>query len=99
MENHDKLLKLEFKINQLEETTSNMSAELKNLSELIASVKVIATELKYLRNDTNNINDRLTAIEKQPVTQFNQIKTTITTCVITSILGAILGSVLTFILK
>lgn len=93
------LYRLEARIDSFEHQISQMSKQLEVVTDLISSVKVLATEMKHLRESTNNIDGRLQVLEKEPVKNFNQIKMSVTTCIVTTIIGAVLGSVVTFILK
>lgn len=99
MDPKEQLYELKGRIESMEHSITQMSKQFDMVSDLISSVKVLATEMKHLRESTNNIDHRLKALEKEPLEKFNQIKMTITSCVITTIIGALLGSLVTLVIK
>lgn len=64
--------------------------EIKENRELTVAVKEIATEMKYLREEQSNMNDRLKVIEEKPAKEYERTKQDIRKQVITFILGIIL---------
>lgn len=63
--------------------------------ELTIAVKEIATEMKYIREEQSNINERLKVIEEKPIKNWDKIKST----ALGTIVGAIAGSIIGLILK
>ena len=99
MDPKEQLYDLKARVDSIEHLMGQVSKQLDMVSELITSVKILANEMKYLRESTDNIDNRLKALEKEPADKFNQIKMTITTCIITTIIGAVLGALITLIIK
>lgn len=75
------------------EQTSDM------LSELTASVKVLATNMQHMADEQKQQGERLAKLEKAPADDFNHYKRLIIGCVVTGILGAVVGAVIGLILK
>ena len=99
MDPKEQLYKLEAHVESLEHQMAQMCKQLGMVADLITSVKVLATEMKHLRESTNNIDNRLNALEREPSDKFNHIKMTVTTCVITTVLGGILGAIIALVIK
>lgn len=80
------------RISALEQDKSSVHRRLDNLEKLVESVHVIATEMKAMRGDVNDITERVDEIEQRPKRQYD----TIITASITAIIGAIIGFLLKF---
>lgn len=73
-----------------EEKIDNAISEIKNIRELTFSVKEIATELKYMREEQNKMNDRLKIIENKPLKEYEDTKSQIKNQIIAFVGGIIL---------
>ena len=85
-------IKMHERISALEQDKSSVHRRLDNLEKLVESVHVIATEMKAMRGDVNDITERVDEIEHRPKRQYD----TIITASITAIIGAIIGFLLKF---
>ena len=65
--------------------------KVENIYELTASVKAIAIELKAMREDFNDVNDRLKIIEEKPVKQYEETKSQIKKQVVSFFIGIVLA--------
>jgi tetrahydromethanopterin S-methyltransferase subunit F len=74
-------------------------ADVNDIHELSASVKVIATETVNISQKVDKIDNRLSEVEKQPVAAYTHYKRLIAGCVITGVLGAIIAALMAVILK
>lgn len=79
----ERLAKVELKV-------ENAINEIKVNKELAISVKEIATELKYMREDQNKMNDRLKKIEDKPLKDYEDTKAQIKKMVVAFFGGIIL---------
>lgn len=79
----ERLAKVELKV-------ENAINEIKVNKELAISVKEIATELKYMREDQNKMNDRLKKIEEKPLKDYEEAKNQIKKMVIAFFGGILL---------
>ena len=80
------------RIDRLEET-------IKDIRELTFGVKEIATEVKLMRSDVNKLDDRVATIEKEPTSEYKEIKKQIRNSTISVIVGAVLGAIITLLFK
>lgn len=79
----ERLAKVELKV-------ENAINEIKVNKELAISVKEIATELKYMREEQNKMNDRLKVIENKPLKDYEDTKAQIKKMVVAFFGGIIL---------
>ena len=85
-------IKMHERISALEQDKSSVHRRLDNLEKLVESVHVIATEMKAMRGDVNDITERVDEIEHRPQKRYD----TIITASITAIIGTIIGFLLRF---
>ena len=74
---------------------NEVEQEIKENRELTIAVKEIATEMKHLREEQSNMNDRLKIIEEKPAKNWDKIITTL----IGTVDGALAGGLIGLILK
>lgn len=70
-----------------EQDLKSVHHRLDNLEKLTESVHIIATELKAMREDVNDITERVDEIERRPQKRYD----TIITAVITTVIGIFIG--------
>lgn len=68
----------------------DLEEEVKENRELTIAVKEIATEMKHLREEQTDMNNRLKLIEEKPVKDYEETKKQIKTSVIAFISGIVL---------
>ena len=68
-----------------------LEATVKEISDLTASVKVLATNMQNMKDAQDNMSAKLDAIEQKPAKRWD----TVITGVITGIVGALIGALLT----
>lgn len=71
----------------VEQSTKSAHHRLDSLDRLTESVYIIATETKAMREDVNDITERVDEIEKKP----NKRYETVVTAVITALVGGLIG--------
>lgn len=74
-------------------------AKLEDIHDLTYAVKELANETKLMREDVNNLNNRVANIESEPAQEYKDIKKNIRNQIITFILGAILSGIGVMIFK
>lgn len=67
-----------------------VETEVKENRELTVAVKEIATEMKHLREEQTDMNNRLKIIEEKPVKEYEETKSKIKWQIIGFVLGIIL---------
>lgn len=85
-------IKIYERIAALEQDEKSVHRRLDNLEKLVESVHVIATEVKAMRGDVNDITERVDDIEKIPQKRWD----TTVVGVITAVIGGIVGYFLKF---
>lgn len=65
--------------------------EIKEIRDLTISVKEIATEMKHMREEQTNMNERLKVIEEKPLKEYEDTKKQIRNYVLVFILGVVLS--------
>lgn len=73
-----------------EQKLDNITSEIKSNRELTIAVKEIATEMKYMREEQNKMNERLKAIEDKPLKEYEDTKKQVKKQVIAFIGGIVL---------
>lgn len=73
--------------------------KLEDIHDLTYAVKELANETKLMREDVNNLNNRVANIESEPAKEYKDIKKNIRNQIITFILGAILSGIGVMIFK
>ena len=72
----------------------DLEEETKGNRELIIAVKEIATEMKHIKEDQADMNERLKNIEEKPSKNWDKVITAIISTVVGGLIGAIIGLVL-----
>lgn len=67
-----------------------LEQEVKENRELTVAVKEIATEMKHLRQDQADMNNRLKKIEEKPIKEYEETKAKVKWQIIGFVLGIIL---------
>ena len=75
------------RLTAVEQSTKSAHHRIDTLVKLTESVHIIATETKAMREDVNDITERVDEIEKKP----NKRYETVVTAVITALVGGLIG--------
>ncbi len=86
----EKLIATEERAKSNTKRINEIEQEVKENRELTVAVKEIATEMKHLREEQSNMNDRLKIIEEKPLKEYENTKHDIKKQIISFILGIIL---------
>lgn len=93
----ERIVKTEQRTSSNTKRINEMEQEVKENRELTIAVKEMATEMKYLREDQNGMNERLKAIEQKPIKEYEEMKSQIKKQVVSFFVGILLTA-LAFIL-
>ena len=80
-------IKIAERLATVEQDNKAINRRLGNLERLTESVHIIATETKAMREDLNDITERVDDIERKPSKRWE----TVITALITAIVGAAIG--------
>lgn len=94
-----KLTDLDNRVKNLNYRVSDVESNGKLLSELTASVKVLATNMEHMTKEQAKQGERLERLEEEPAKSYKHYKQTIITSIITAITGMIMGGLLTMLIK
>lgn len=61
------------------------------LHEMATSIKVMATEMEYMRKAQDDLNDRITVIEDKPAARMDQIVTAVIVALVGICVGYLFG--------
>ena len=75
------------RIATMEQDLKSIHRRIDNLEELTKSVQVIATEVKAMREDVNDITQRVDDIERKPIKRYETVITAAITAVISFVVG------------
>ena len=73
--------------------------KLEDIHDLTYAVKELANETKLMREDVNNLNNRVANIESEPAKEYKDIKRNIRNQIISFVVGVILTAIGALILK
>lgn len=74
-------------------------AKLEDIHDLTYAVKELANETKLMREDVNNLNNRVANIESEPAKEYKDIKKNVRNQIISFVVGVILTAIGAFIFK
>lgn len=77
----------------------SLENKVEDIHELASSVKLLASETKAMREDVNDMNNRLKIVEEKPAKNYESIKIYIITSIISLAIGTLGGAFLNSILK
>jgi hypothetical protein len=90
----ERLIKIEEQEKANASDIQELKEEVKQNRELTIAVKEIATETKHLREDQQDMNKRLKAIEEKPSQKWDKVTMTIIGTTVGAIAGAMIGLVI-----
>lgn len=96
MDNHvEELIEFKERCKSNSKRIDELEVEVKENRELTVAVKEIATEMKHLREEQTNMNERLKVIEEKPSKNWDKVISTI----IGTVVGALAGGAISLIIK
>lgn len=78
-------------LSALEEHKKSVDRRLSNLEKLTESVHIIATETQAMRRDVNDMDERLSEVERKPQKRYDTIVTAFITALVGGLIGYFLG--------
>nr|DAT85401.1 MAG TPA: hemolysin [Caudoviricetes sp.] len=81
----------EGRITAVEQSTKSIHRRLDDIENLVESIFTIANEIKHMREDLNDVKERVDIIEEKPIKHWNLLVTTITTALVSGLLGMFLA--------
>ena len=90
-ENKCEISRQEFE--DLKEKVKGLEKVFEKISDIALSTEKLAIEVKYMREEQNKQDKRITAIEEKPVKRYDSI----VTYIITTVVGAVIGTVISLL--
>lgn len=78
------------RLKNVENKATKLEDKVTGLEKIYITIERLTNEIVELRKDTNQINERLTTIEKEPADKWKQVSS----YVLTTIVGAVIGYIL-----
>ncbi len=78
------------RIDEVEELIKEIRTDVKSTNQIAISVEKLATEMKAMREDAVDMNDRLKQLEQKPVKEYEETKKVLRDKVILFVAGIIL---------
>lgn len=85
---------LEYRMNRLEELSENVNRLATSVEVMANNMKQMVREQQRLADNQEGEEDRIRALEMQPVEVWSGIKKTITGCIASGICGAFIGAII-----
>lgn len=86
----EKLIEVEQRAKSNSRRIDNLEMKVEDIHELASSVKLLASETKAMREDVNDMNNRLKVVEEKPLQNYEDTKKQIKHNVISFICGILL---------
>lgn len=90
-ENKCEVTRQEF--NDLKEKVNKLERVFDKIEVIAISTEKLVIEMKYMREEQNKMDDRITTIEEKPVKRYDSI----ITYIITTVVGAVIGTVVSLL--
>ena len=78
----------------MEQSSKSAHKRIDNMERLTESVYTLATETKQMREEMNEIKDRVTNIEEKPSKRWDLVVTTIITAVVSGGVGMFISTII-----
>lgn len=82
---NERLTRVEESAKQAHKRIDTLEKDIAENRELTIAVKELAVEVKYMREDMTQIDERVKSIEEKPNKRYEAITATIITCIVTGI--------------
>ena len=82
------------RLTALEQSSKSAHNRIDNMERLTESVYTLATETKLMREEMNDLKDRVTSIEEKPSKRWDLVVTTIITAVVSGGIGMFISTII-----
>lgn len=86
---------MEFEIEEINRRLDRLDNIFDTVNKLTIEIEKLALETKYMREDYNDLSNRVISLEQKPVKRYD----TVVTSVITGIVGALVGALMAFFIR
>lgn len=86
---------MEFEIEEINRRLDRLDNIFDTVNKLTIEIEKLALETKYMREDYNDLSNRVISLEQKPVKRYD----TVVTSIITGIVGALVGALMAFFIR
>lgn len=86
---------MEFELDEIKRRLDRLDNIFDTVNKLTIQIEKLALETKYMREDYNDLSNRVINLEQKPVKRYD----TVVTSIITGIVGALVGALMTFFIR
>jgi SMC interacting uncharacterized protein involved in chromosome segregation len=86
---------MEYELDEINRRLDRLDNIFDTVNKLTIQIEKLALETKYMREDYNDLSNRVISLEQKPVKRYD----TAITSVITTIVGAIVGAIIALIIR
>lgn len=86
---------MEYELDEINRRLDRLDNIFDTVNKLTIQIEKLALETKYMREDYNDLSNRVINLEQKPVKRYD----TVVTSIITGIVGALIGAAMAFFLK
>ena len=86
---------MEFELDEIKRRLDRLDNIFDTVNKLTIQIEKLALETKYMREDYNDLSNRVISLEQKPVKRYD----TVVTSIITGIIGALVGALMAFFIR
>lgn len=86
---------MEYELDEINRRLDRLDNIFDTVNKLTIQIEKLALETKYMREDYNDLSNRVISLEQKPVKRYD----TAITSVITTIVGAIVGAIIALVIR
>lgn len=86
---------MEHEIDEINRRLDKLDKIFDTVNKLTIQIEKLALETKYMREDYNDLSNRVISLEQKPAKRYD----TVVTSIITGIVGALIGALMAFFIK
>lgn len=86
---------MEVELEEIKRRLDRLDNIFDTVNKLTIQIEKLALETKYMREDYNDLSNRVISLEQKPAKRYD----TVITSIITGIVGALIGALMAFFLK
>lgn len=86
---------MEYELDEINRRLDRLDNIFDTVNKLTIQIEKLALETKYMREDYNDLSNRVISLEQKPVKRYD----TVVTSIITGIVGALVGALMAFFIR
>jgi SMC interacting uncharacterized protein involved in chromosome segregation len=86
---------MEYELDEINRRLDRLDNIFDTVNKLTIQIEKLALETKFMREDYNDLSNRVISLEQKPVKRYD----TVVTSIITGIVGALVGALMAFFIR